>query len=617
LQWYVKLTDRLKPVCDKLAGLWISVDRLVAALIASFMMSYIYQMLVYGNFGDRDAYFNKVNFAAFFLIAALMFAALVALTILLKTRYIIPWVLMVLTVAVSVIFALNFGGAGSYSLDTNAIFFALGIGVVDLAVVLWVTRSDKLGIACISLSRRVALIAAGVLFIVTTVIFGYLTSLKYRNYINFTFDFGIFAQMYEGMARTGAPVTTVERSHMLSHFGVHFSPIFYLFLPGYLIFRSPIYLFYIQAAAVAAGIFAVYLIAGKLGLSGKMTLALELLYAFYPCLLGGTFYDFHENKFLTSIILFLFYFIISKRTVWTFVFSLLLLSVKEDAAIYLMVIALFVMINRKEIVKGVCMLLMATVYFIIASQIVAAVGDGVMISRLDDYFVNGEQSFGAVFKSLFFNIGHMLKNSFTADKIPFLIWLLAPVAFTPLLTKKGSALILLLPVLPINIMQSWPYQYDISYQYTYGIGALVIMSAILVIAQLKGRKRHVVTLMALCLSMVSFLLLVSPKMNYVLYWNSARGDTCAQADELIETVPTDASVTTDHSLMPHLYKVERLYSIPEQHSADRNVFETPLQTDYFVVNTGDPTNRATMLDMMGDSYDLVGQAAFVEVYKHK
>jgi uncharacterized membrane protein len=80
------------------------------------------------------------------------------------------------------------------------------------------------------------------------------------------------------MASTFAPNTTVERSYMMSHFGVHFSPIFYLFLPGYYIFRTPLYLFYIQSAGVAAGIFAIWLIAGKLKLSGKMTEGMAMPY---------------------------------------------------------------------------------------------------------------------------------------------------------------------------------------------------------------------------------------------------------------------------------------------------------------------------------------------------
>lgn len=585
---------------------FLSPERLAAALIASVMISYVYQLLTNGNFSDLGSYYNSISFAGFFVIAVLAFAVQVGATWLLRQRYVIPWVLMAATTAVSVLFAANSGDGGVY--------FALGVGAVDLIVVLWLVREDKLGLSGVSVSRRVALVAAAALFVITTFVFGWYTSMKYKSYSDFTFDFGIFAQMYERMAVSFRPDTTVERSYMMSHFGVHFSPIFYLFLPGYYLFRSPIYLFYVQSAAVAAGVFAVYLIAGKLGLSGKLTLALELIYALYPCLFNGTFYDFHENKFLTTIILFLFYFIISRNTVWEFVFSLLLLSVKEDAAIYLIVIALFVMINRREVWRGLIMLGMAVVYFIIAQQIVAASGsEGVMISRLSDYFINGDSSFGAVFKSVFFDMGYLIKQMFTAEKLPFILWMLAPVMFAPFMTKKISSLILLFPIIPINLMQSWKYQYDIDFQYTYGVAALVIISAIFVIAKLGTEKKRVVVLTSLCLCAVMSVSLVAPKITNVSSYMKNTDGTRQQVDALIDSVPTDATVTAAHSLVPHLYKVEWLYTMPDYYTSNR---DKPVDTDYFVIDTRYSDLSNEMKTVMGTNYHLIQSAGFAELYQH-
>lgn len=585
---------------------YLSLERIVAALMASVLLAYVYQLLSHGNFTDLSSYYNSISFAGFFVIMILGFAVMVGLTYLFKQRYIIPWALMCTALAVSVLFAANYKDGGAY--------FCVGIGLVDLIIILWQVRGDKLGISGISVSRKAALIVAAVLFAVTTFAFGYYSSMKYQSYSNFTFDFGIFAQMYERMASSFAPNTTVERSHMMSHFGVHFSPIFYLFLPLYYIFRTPIYLFYVQSAAVAAGVFAIYLIAGKLGLSGRLTLALEFIYAFYPCLFNGTFYDFHENKFLTTIILFLFYFILCKNTLWEFVFALLLLSVKEDAAIYLIVIALFVMINRKEIWRGAVMLGMAIVYFIIAQQIVAAAGEGVMMSRLSDYFINGQSTFGSVFKAVFFDIGFLLKQMFIPEKIPFILWMFAPVLFAPFMTKKISSLILLFPIIPINLMQSWKYQYDVDYQYTYGVAALVIISAIFVIAQLKTNKKRVVVLTSLCMCAIMSVALVFPKMNNCKSYMKSTEGTRQQVDALIDSVPTDATVTAAHSLMPHLYKVEWLYTMPDYYSTKR---DKPVDTDYFVIDTRNSELTQDMKTVMGNNYNLIQSAGFAELYQHK
>lgn len=583
----------------------LSLERVVAALMSSVLFAYIYQLLSNGDFTNLSSYYKSISFGGFFAVMILGFAALAGVTYLLKQKYIIPWALMLSAFLVSVLLAANYKDGGA--------FFCVGVGLADLIIVLWLVRGDKLGISAMTISRKVALIFAAALFAVTTVVFGYFTSLKYQTYSNFTFDFGIFAQMYERMASSFAPNTTVERSYMMSHFGVHFSPIFYLFLPLYYIFRSPIYLFYVQSASVAAGVFAVYLICGKLGFSGKLTVALELMYISFPCLFNGTFYDFHENKFLTTIILFLFYFIISKNTVWEFMFAFLLLMVKEDAAIYLIVIALFVMIYRKEIARGGIMLGMAVVYFLIAQQIVAASGEeGVMISRLSDYFVNGEQTFASVAKSVFFDFGFLLKQMFTAEKIPFILWMFAPVAFSPFMTKKISSLILLFPIIPINLMQSWKYQYDVDYQYTYGVAALIIMCAIFVIAKLSSDKKRIVVLTSLCVCAVMAVSLVYPKIVTVSGYK-ANLATCQQVDELIDEVPSDATVTASHSLVPHLYKVEWLYTMPDYYSQNR---DKPVDTDYFVIDTRYSDLANEMKSVMGNNYSLVDKAGFAELYQH-
>lgn len=69
-----------------------------------------------------------------------------------------------------------------------------------------------------------------------------------------TFDFGIFSQMYYYMKETLLPLTTCERDGLLSHFAVHMSPAYYLFLPIYWLFPNPITLFVIQAGVIAAGV---------------------------------------------------------------------------------------------------------------------------------------------------------------------------------------------------------------------------------------------------------------------------------------------------------------------------------------------------------------------------
>ena len=589
---------------QKLENMNLSPERITAAFVTSFMLSYVTQMLFQNKaFYELNNYYNSISFVAFWVVAIVGGAALCALTYLTKISSLIPRTLIITTTVLSVMFA-----SANNAVD---VYFLIGIGIVDLIVALWCIKDDKLELSKIKVSYKTCLITAVALFIGTTVFFSYYTSLRYQNFQNATFDFGIFAQMFENMATTGAPVTTVERSYEMSHFGVHFSPVFYLLLPGYMIFRSPIYLIWAQAFCVALGIFAVYLICKKLGLSGKTTLAFEIIYAFYPCLFNGCFYDFHENKLLTTIILFLFYFIISEKTIITLCMSLLLLSVKEDAAIYLIVIALYVLISRKKYMLGSLMLSLAVIYFIIAQKIVASMGEeGVMIWRLSDYFVNDEEGFFSVFKSILFDVGYLVKMMFTAEKFPFIIWMFLPVMFTPFAQKQLSALILLLPIIPINMMQSWQYQYNIDYQYTYGVAALVIFLAITGIMNLKGNTRRLALLMSVMMCLTLATSTLSPKIRNNTTYEEYYGKQTESIEELLSTIPKDKSVTAGHFIMPHLYFVKEIYTVPDYYKAIE-------QTDYFVIDTRDNENAEEMKAVMGDDYNLVGSKNFVQVYKHK
>ena len=74
------------------------------------------------------------------------------------------------------------------------------------------------------------------------------------------------------------------------------------------------------------------------------------VFLLYPTMRSGLFYDFHENKFLTPLLLWLLYFTekeglsLKAKNLLIAVFTLLSLMVKEDAAIYVACIGLFMLV---------------------------------------------------------------------------------------------------------------------------------------------------------------------------------------------------------------------------------------------------------------------------------
>ena len=71
---------------------------------------------------------------------------------------------------------------------------------------------------------------------------------------------------------------------------------------------------------------------------------------------------------------------------------------------------------------------------------------------------------------------------FTAEKLMFVVWMLLPVGFAPFFSRNKSLLVLLIPMAVVNLMSNWQYQYNVSYQYTYGSAALIVFMLIVTVA---------------------------------------------------------------------------------------------------------------------------------------
>ena len=145
-------------------------------------------------------------------------------------------------------------------------------------IIVWIGKDDKLNINDIKLPKNSEWITAGVLLLLFTILVSVASIARYNAYMASNFDFGIFTQMFENMRTTGLADTTVERNVLMSHFGVHFSPFYYVLLPFYAICPRPETLLVIQAAFVALGIIPVVLICKQLKLTKSVTVACSLIY---------------------------------------------------------------------------------------------------------------------------------------------------------------------------------------------------------------------------------------------------------------------------------------------------------------------------------------------------
>jgi len=386
-----------------------------------------------------------------------------------------------------------------------------------------------------------------------------------------TYDFGIFAQMFYNMKESGLPMTTVERDGLLSHFAVHMSPIYYLMLPFYCIVPTPATLQVLQAAVLASAVIPLWKLGRLHGLSGLQRTMLCAVLLLYPAFSGGTSYDIHENCFLAPLVLWLLYGIDKKNTAITAVSAVLTLMVKEDAAVYVGIIAVYLLLRAalrhrkgeyKDLITGGVLLVGALAYFFAVTGYLAENGDGVMTYRYDNFIYDGSGSLITVIKAVLMNPMKALFECVDKEKLQFIAQTMLPLLGLPLITRRYERYILLIPYILVNLMSDYQYQHDIFFQYTFGATACLIYLAAVNLADLRISAVRVTALAAaVAVSIGFFTSLTIPKATYYTDLCSTYAGYYEEVGEVLDTIPEGASVTATTFYTTRLSQREVLYDI--------------------------------------------------------
>lgn len=441
--------------------------------------------------------------------------------------------------------------------------------------------------------------------VISTFIFGLICVSRYLCFATPNFDFGIFSQMFYYLKTEFVPLTTCERHKLLSHFAVHLSPVYYLLLPVYFIFPSPVTLQVSQAVILGSALIPLYLIARHYKLSNKYTILLMVAAAFYPAMAGGTMYDFHENAFLLPLILWTLYFAEKNKNIPMYIFMALTFTVKEDAAIYIAFIAIYFMLSGRKKLHGTVMLLLSVAYFSFAVAFLKKFGEGAMINRFDNFITDESLGLVDVFITIFKNPAYFISQCMSAEKLLFVLFMFLPLGFSPLLSKKWSQFILIGPLVLINLMSDYQYQHSIYFQYVYGTMAVLFYLAVINISQAPKNIKKYISPMAAVFSVIMFTFSISPKLNYVERLDVNKGDY-VKIRAALDIIEDDASVLSTTFFIPYLSQRDEIYEIEY----------IMKETDYIVIDgryeaTAD-SNRAK-IDM--SKYELVAyEEKLVEVY---
>lgn len=422
----------------------------------------------------------------------------------------------------------------------------------------------------------VILLAAFVAFVVA-----FSTICQFKSYGTSCYDMGIFIQMYHSMIHDLSLVTTCERGEFLSHLAVHFSPIYYLLLPFYFFFPSANTLLIAQAVMITLGVFPLIGICRKYHFRNGTTLFFCITYLFCAELIGPCYYHFHENAFLPMLLMFLFYAIEKKKPVMIYIFMALVLFVKEDAPIYIVCIGIYLLF-RKDMTgirkHGAIMAAIGAAYFGVVTTLMGKYGEGVMTSRTyGNLMIDQDAGFGEIIKTVILDPAYFISQLLREDTFLFFLSVMIPLGIMPLFTKKFSRLMLFAPFVLMNLASGYVYASNRDFQYVFGTATCLIYATVINAADLRPKKRQMVAAYTAMASLFVAFSAFSGKVMWKYEYYRDNTERFSQQDEVLSSIPDDASVVCDTWFVPFLANRDEIYEMNDTLAA------APSTTDFVVV----------------------------------
>lgn len=383
----------------------------------------------------------------------------------------------------------------------------------------------------------------------------YWTVRNHRGFGTFGFDVGIFDQGTWLLSRFEEPFVTVRGLHL---FGDHTSFILILLAPLYWIAPTPVTLLVAQSLALGLAAVPAFLLARDQLRNEWLALGAAVAYLAHPAVGWTNLEQFHPDVFEVPLIFLAFWLILRKCWIGYWICIAALLLIKEDVALFTLALGVWFAFRSKSEVGP-------------ATVGVSLIWLGATLSLIIPAFNEAGPLYGS--RLPFGGIGGTLRASLTRpwdvidhalgpDRMFYVLQLLAPLGMLPLLSPS-TALVAILP-LGINVLSTFWYQYHIQYHYATLIVPVFVIASILGIARVPSVRRRQM--------LVGFMVLSSLVSGW--YWGatplSHRPAYIADPDaryaevlrEAIKLIPSDAAISVDYSVVPHVAHRRKVYEFP-------------------------------------------------------
>lgn len=309
--------------------------------------------------------------------------------------------------------------------------------------------------------NAVYVIAGAVLF---AAIYGLLSWLKYRAYMDARFDLGNMVQaVYNTAHGHFLEITTGElKPRQMSRLGSHVDPILALFALPWLVWPSPVMLLVLQAVIVATGAWPAYRLGTRVTRDPRAGALLAGAYLLYPALGFLVLNEFHPVALATPLLLWAFLYIEEGRWLWALPFLVLAAACKETAPLVIGTMGVYFAM-RKRSWRPLILTAAAAVYFGVAVWVIIPHYNGdqsAFIARYGDY----GHGAGEVVTTAVTHPGQTVADLAALGNLDYWLKLLWPLGFTSVLSPL--TVLIAAPELLLNALSATTYQRRIEFHYT-------------------------------------------------------------------------------------------------------------------------------------------------------
>ena len=368
------------------------------------------------------------------------------------------------------------------------------------------------------------------------------------------YDFGLYDQGIWLLSQGKAPFVTLMGRNL---FGDHTSFILLPLVPLYWFVGSTGLLFVVQAIALGLGALPIWKATRLLLGSLPMSLVAVVAYLLHPALTFTGFENFHPDAALAPLIAWAIYAALAYRWAQYSVAVVLVLLVKEDTALFVVALGMWVAWRRDRRIGLITVF--GSVW--VALIFLFAVMRGIVGVPYRNEWRLPFGGFGGLLRTSITRPDKVIRHLFSDERPEYLLQLLAPVGFIALL-RPEIALLGTLPLLS-NLVSTFWYQSQIEYHYAVQFVPILVIGAMYGISRVSELLRTWLVAVVLTASLVcAYVWTPLPLMRSELPTWSPSHPSVAAAHEAINEVPADAVVSAFHTLTAHMARRERIYVFP-------------------------------------------------------